>query len=100
MTLREWLCEPILKEIQKIMATQQDLDTVLTALGDEVTKLSTSLADVVTQVTNLITKIQNGSTGPDLTNEVTALQSMLSTLQTQQSNVDAAVTAAKGVTGQ
>lgn len=81
---RRWLLSPVLKEIKKMVDSQTDLDTALTAVGALVTTL-------IAECTALIAKIQANPTG-DFTNEVTALNAMGASIQT-------AITQAKAVTG-
>src|SRR5437763_5018120 len=47
MNFREWLFEPIIKEITKMAMNQADLDTALTKLGQDVTA-------IVAQITALV----------------------------------------------
>ena len=79
--------------------TQTDLDNAIKALATLVTGEDALIGNIITEVTALIAKVQAGATPADLTTEVTALQSMASDLQTQTANLQASVTAAKGVTG-
>ena len=78
---------------------QTDLDTALTQLGTIVTNEDSLIQQIAAAVTALIAKIQAGATGPDLTNEVTALQAMVSDITNQSATLTSSVAAAKGVTG-
>jgi chromosome segregation ATPase len=89
--IRNWLLEPVMTkltnlqtEVVKIMATQQDLDAALTALGTVlssvqtlVTSEDTGIQAIIAAVAALIAKINSGG---DFTNEVTAINSIASQL--------------------
>ena len=68
----------ILKELQNMSTTQAEFDAALasfqTALTDGLTKISTALTD-------LVNKIQAGTPGVDLTNELTAVNQMVANVQ-------------------
>jgi len=92
---------------------QAALDAAIKALSDidtqtlaAVTAEDAGLAALITAVNALIAKIKGGATAADLTNEVTAVNSLTSgltpvvaDLTTQTANIQAAVAAAKAITG-
>jgi hypothetical protein len=78
---------------------QAALDTALTALGTAITNEDSGVTTIIAEVTALIAKVQANPTG-DFTSEVTALNSMAADLTTQATNLQAAIAAAKPVTGQ
>ncbi len=77
----------------------QALDTALSSLGDGVTALNTGVQKLADEVTALIAKIGTGTTPADLTNEVTAIQSMAAAISDDSTKLQAAIDAAKQVTG-
>ena len=69
-------------------ATQADLDAVVTSLGTLVTNDDALIQQLMTLVQSIITKV--GGT-VDLTNEVTALQSIQASVTTQAGEITGVV---------
>ena len=78
--------------------TLTDLNNALTALGSVTAQLATDGAKELQEAAALLTAAQ-ASTGVDYTTQVTALNSMASSLQTLDTQMQAAIAAAKPVTG-
>lgn len=79
--------------------TQADLDTAITAVGAGVTAVTAKVQAVTDAVLALVSKITGGATAADLTQEITALQAMASALADDSTKIQAAIDAAKPVTG-
>lgn len=78
-------------------ASRQDLDTAITNVGTVTTQIGVDVPINTTEVNDLIAMVQGG--GLDFTQEVTALNSIASSLQTADAAIQASIAAAKVVTG-
>ena len=68
----------ILKELQNMATDQATFDTGLANLQ---TTLTSGLTTISTALTDLVNKIQAGTPGIDLTNELTAVNQMVANVQ-------------------
>jgi hypothetical protein len=99
--IRDWILSPVMlklteiqKEIQTMSTSQTQMDAVLTQLGTVVTNEDSVISTVLTAISTLLAKVAAGQTGADLTNEATAMQSMIADIQAQTASLSAAVASA------
>lgn len=69
-------------------ATQADLDTAIQGLGTLITNDDALITQLMTLVQSIIAKV---GTTVDLTNEVTALQSIQASVNTQAGNISTVI---------
>jgi len=91
--IRNWLLEPITKEIKKMSQTLADLQAAITAIGEAVAADVAQDVKVVEAINALLAKITELG-NPDLTAEVEALAAIAAQLTSDNASVQAAIEAA------
>ena len=88
---RHWLSEPILREINIMSATLDDLRDALTALDTKIDEDLAQTIEIINAVNSLIAKV---GTSPDVSAEVAAVSALITKIASDNPAVKAAIDAA------
>jgi hypothetical protein len=91
--------ESLLGKVDEVGEGQAALDAAIANLGSVVDGVKSSIDQVLTIVTALVTKLESQPNAPDFTTEIASLQSISDTLSPEKIAADAAIVSGDAALG-